>query len=96
MTGCRQTEGGKRSIALQGGGGSKTGFGEGFYGKFSPLLSFSPPYRSLTFWMDLAAPEFAIASLELTTWMFNFPASFFCSSPPASIKVFTVGDKIIT
>ena len=32
--------GGKRIIG--GRGGSKTGFGEGLYGMFSPLLSFPP------------------------------------------------------
>ena len=36
--------GGERII---GGGGSKIAFGEGVYGRFSPLLSFPPPFAAL-------------------------------------------------
>ena len=42
MTGREQTEGGKRIVG--GGGGPQTIFGEGFYGMFSLLLSFPPPF----------------------------------------------------
>ena len=46
-TGRKQTGGGGKRII--GGGGSKTVFGKGFYGMFSPPLSFPPPIVSLKY-----------------------------------------------
>ena len=51
--------GGERII---GGGGSKTFFGEGFYGMFSPPLSFPPPPLFFSETIDVVgAPKVATA-----------------------------------